>query len=114
MTSATRFLCVSDFLKRVLIAKGFPEQKIDVHYTGIDTHRFTPDPQAVREPIVLFVARLVEKKGCESLIETMAKVQSAVPESSLIVIGDGPLRAKLESKAAALLHRTQFLGDQNS
>lgn len=114
MKAATKFLCVSEFLKRSIIAKGFPEEKIEVHYTGIDTHQFTPHPEVVREPIVLFVARLVQKKGCECLMDAMAHVQASVPEASLVVIGDGPLRAKLESKTAPAARRARFLGHQNS
>lgn len=57
------FICVSEFIKAKLLAQGFPAHKILVHYIGIDTDVFCPDSSIVREPVVLFVGRLVEKKG---------------------------------------------------
>jgi len=56
---------------------------------------------------VLAVGRLVYYKGFEVLIEAMAKV-----DGRLLLIGDGPLRAKLEGLAAALgiADRVVFLG----
>ncbi|MBD2166682.1 glycosyltransferase [Calothrix membranacea FACHB-236] len=106
------FIAVSNFLKDRLIQQGFPANKILVHYIGVDTKIFQPDPSFVREPIVLFVGRLVEKKGCQYLIEAMAKVQAAMPEVKLVVIGDGPLRAALEHSAKSSLKNYQFLGVQ--
>ncbi len=60
-----------------------------MHYIGIDTNFFQPDSTVEREPIVLFVARLVEKKGCEYLIRAMSEVQAVRPDVELVVIGDG-------------------------
>jgi len=57
--------------------------------------------------LVLAVGRLVYYKGFEVLIEAMAKV-----DGRLLLIGEGPLRAKLEGLAAALgiADRVVFLG----
>jgi colanic acid/amylovoran biosynthesis glycosyltransferase len=111
--SGARFICVSDFMRRQALARGFPAEKVMVHYTGIDTDFFRPDPDIVRRPIVLFVGRLCPKKGCEYLIRAMTRVQEAMSEVKLVVIGDGPLRKKLEEQAAALLHNFEFLGVQS-
>ncbi len=109
---AKSFIAVSDFIRSQLIAKGCPEEKIIVHYIGIDTDKFTPDLTINRKPVVLFVGRLVEKKGCEYLIRAMAQVQSVMPEVELVIIGDGILREKLEQLAAQLLYSYRFLGAQ--
>lgn len=107
---ADLFLTVTEHMREVLIEHGFPADKIRVHNLGIDTTFFSPDPSMKREPIVLFVGRLVEKKGCEYLIEAMVEVQRQVPEARLVVIGDGPLRTSLEQMAARQLKGYQFLG----
>lgn len=107
------FITVSKFIKDKLLEQGFSEEKIIVHYSGINTEIFQPDPTIVREPIVLFVGRLTEKKGCEYLIQAMAKVQSFLPDVTLIVIGDGSLRSNLETLAGKSLHHFQFLGIQS-
>ncbi|MBE9209865.1 glycosyltransferase [Nostoc sp. LEGE 06077] len=108
------FITVSEFLKSELVHQGFPPEKILVHYIGVDTELFKPSPMVNREPIVLFVGRLVEKKGCEYLIKAMERVQATKPEISLVVIGDGILRNSLENLAKSSLKNYRFLGSQPS
>jgi glycosyltransferase involved in cell wall biosynthesis len=62
---------------------------------------------AAREPgLVLHVGRLVEKKGTKILIEAMA----GVADATLVIIGEGPLRATLEREARETGDRVRFLG----
>ncbi|MFP5225097.1 MAG: glycosyltransferase family 4 protein [Actinomycetota bacterium] len=60
-------------------------------------------------PVVGFVGRLVEEKGILELIESLAPLRRRMP-LSLLVVGDGPLRAHAEDAAhrANITHR--FLG----
>lgn len=109
---ARLFITVSEFIKRKLLEQGFPPDKLVVHYIGVDTKLFKPDPAVTREPVVLFLGRLVEKKGCEYLIQAMSRVQAVRPEVELVVIGDGPLRSSLEQLAEEILPRYRFLGVQ--
>ncbi|CAN5646118.1 glycosyltransferase [soil metagenome] len=111
---ANQFIAVSKFIKNSLIEfQRIPSEKIVVHYIGVDTKVFQPHPEVLREPTVLFVGRLVEKKGCEYLIRAMSRVQAVMPEANLVVIGDGPLRAPLEQQARATLRKYSFLGTQS-
>ena len=107
-----KFIAVSEFIKSKLVAKGFAANKILVHYTGINRDNFRPDPTVERKPMVLFVGRLTEKKGCEYLIKAMAKVQAAIADVELVIIGDGYLRDSLEKLAESTLNRYRFLGLQ--
>jgi glycosyltransferase involved in cell wall biosynthesis len=109
---AKLFIAVSEFIKERLLDSGFPNEKIKVHYIGVDTKYFQPEFNITREKIVLFTGRLVEKKGCEYLVKAMAKVQSSYPELKLIIIGDGPLRDSLEELAQGCLKNYTFLGHQ--
>jgi glycosyltransferase involved in cell wall biosynthesis len=111
---ACLLIAVSEFIKKKLLEQGFPENKIVVHYIGVDTELFQSKPAVQREPIVLFVGRLVENKGCEYLIQAMSKVQAVMSEVELVVIGDGLLRSSLEQLARKMLRRYQFLGVQTS
>jgi len=109
---ATLLIAVSNFIRGEMIRQGFGGDKILVHYVGVDTESFCPNPSVRREPIVLFAGRLAEKKGCQYLIRAMARVQSQSPHTELVVIGDGHLRPELERLAAQSLRRYRFLGFQ--
>ncbi len=106
------FIAVSGFIKRKLVERGYPADKIIVHYYGVDTSEFRADPAVPREPVVLFVGRLDEKKGCQYLIRAMERVQAVLPRWQLVLIGDGPLMADLKAQAASVLRRCTFLGLQ--
>ena len=99
---AVLLLCVSDFVRQRLLAKGFPPEKMKVHHIGVDTEFFKADSTIARSKMVLFVGRLIENKGCEFLLRAMGALQVAHPDVQLVVIGDGPLRASLENQAAEL------------
>jgi len=108
-----RFICVSDFIRQKAIERGFPPHKTIVHYTGIDTDLFCPNPAVPRLPIVLFVGRLIPQKGCQFLIRAMARVQEVFEEVRLVIIGDGSFRPVLEQQAAEGIKNYQFLGVQD-
>ena len=111
---ASLFICVSKFIRDSAIGAGFPSEKLLVHYIGIDRTKFLPLPSPSPEQArgVLFVGRLVEKKGCEYALRAMQLVQRTHPECELTVIGDGPLRSALEALATDLKVRCRFLGVQ--
>jgi glycosyltransferase involved in cell wall biosynthesis len=108
--TAARVLCVSDFIRRQVLGKGFSPDRTMVHYIGVDLREFIPDPTLKRKPIVLFAGRLVEVKGCEYLIRAMETVQSKVKDVEMVVIGDGPLREQLERQARSSLRLFRFIG----
>lgn len=109
---AALIIAVSNFIRDELVKQGFAREQIAVHYVGVDTELFRPDPAVQRQEIVLFTGRLAEKKGCEYLIRAMAKLQPAFPRFELVIVGDGPLRSELERLAAQTLSRYRFLGFQ--
>jgi glycosyltransferase involved in cell wall biosynthesis len=108
------FICVSDHIRRQALERGVPEHKLRTLPIGVDLGFFTPDPLRIRdrEPIVLFVGRLVEKKGCTHLIHAMAQVEARHPTAKLLIVGDGPLLDPLRIQAREALHRCRFLGSQ--
>ena len=106
------FIAVSQFIKKRLLELNFPESRIVVHYIGVDIRKFHPTANIPREPLVLFVGRLVEKKGCSFLLNAMSQVRSRVPGARLTIVGDGPERAALEREAREHFPLAQFLGSQ--
>ncbi len=109
---ASLFLCVSKAIRQKAIERGFPERKLRVHAIGIDLEKFQPPGSLEPAPIILFVGRLVEKKGCAHLIRAMSEVRRVLPQARLIVLGDGPERARLEAEAQGWGAQTIFLGIQ--
>lgn len=110
---ASHFICVSKAIRDIALRAGYPEDKLVVRYIGIDCDKFSPAPVSGREPdLILFVARLVEKKGCEYLIRAAAELRERNRKARLIIIGDGPLRGELERLATTLKVNANFLGVQ--
>jgi colanic acid/amylovoran biosynthesis glycosyltransferase len=110
---ADLFLCISHFIREKALERGYPKEKLWVHSVGIDLDSFSPGEGNERNEVVLFVGRLVEKKGCVHLIRAMQSVQKRRPLAQLVVIGDGPLRSQLQDLAEFTLPgRYMFLGAQ--
>jgi len=108
--NASTFLCVSEFIRTKAIEAGFPPHKLRVLYNGIDTETFAYTNRERETNLILFVGRLVEKKGCAYLLRSMVKVKESCPSAHLVVIGDGPQRSQLQSEAEALGVPCEFLG----
>jgi len=111
--TAHTILCVSHFVRDALIARGFPKEKLATHYLGIEIPDNTVLPPAGLGNTVLFVGRLVEKKGADTLIDAMARLRETAPGLELSVIGDGPVRGDLEKRARAAGIKAQFQGWQD-
>ena len=113
-------IAVSKDLKDKILAEfGVDKSRISVIANGIDPAKFrcTDLGQARRQCLldegkryVLTVSRLSAEKGVEFLLRAMKKLRA--PETRLVIIGDGPLKAGLISLAADLgiKDRVQFLG----
>jgi colanic acid/amylovoran biosynthesis glycosyltransferase len=111
--NAQLFLANSCFIRDQLVSQGFPEDRLRVHYIGIDTGVFHPRADVAREPVILFVGRLVENKGGSFLLQAMAKLRAQNPQARLVIIGEGALRKHLEEEAANIAPGAKFLGHQD-
>jgi glycosyltransferase involved in cell wall biosynthesis len=102
-------ICVSGYNRRAREAHLYtPAEKTHVVNNGIDAqalHCPTADEVgAVRVqlgipagvPVVGSAVRLVAEKGLEYLLEAMPRVLAEVPETRLLLVGDGDLRGALE------------------
>ena len=92
-----RLTVVSNAMKQTLVDMGIPSRKIEVISMGVDLkNRYVPDPDIVRKPgNLLFVGRLVKKKGLRVLIEAMPRILHYFPDVHLTVAGSGPLEKDL-------------------
>ncbi len=87
-----------------------PEGRVQLVYHGLDAQRFPSlslkrparDGSRADDPVmILSVARLVEKKGTDLLLEALACLPKDL-HWRYVHVGGGPLRGKLESRARAL------------
>jgi glycosyltransferase involved in cell wall biosynthesis len=83
-----------------------------VAYNGVATDATLAVPPPVPSPFVLLTARLVEKKGVDVAIRSVAILRSRGMAVQLVIVGDGPLRAGMECLAAEVGARQNvtFLG----
>jgi len=107
---AALFVCVSEFVRDRLLARGFPPEKLEVIHQGVEFDAAPPAPPGSdTRPYVLFVGRFVEKKGVSHLIEAMRLIEARGSEVGLVLIGDGPLGGALREQARGL-KRASFPG----
>jgi glycosyltransferase involved in cell wall biosynthesis len=79
---------------------------------GVDFQQFTPAVQKQRPFSVIFVGRLVEKKGLAYLINAFPEIVRKFPEANLTIIGTGPQKDSLEQLVLDLQleQNVNFLG----
>ena len=92
---------VSRAMQSTVVDMGVAPDKVQVISMGVDLkHLFAPDPTVMRNADeLLFVGRLVEKKGVRYLLEAMPKVLVKHPSMRLTVAGAGPLEIELHEMA---------------
>lgn len=112
---ADGILAVSEALADDIAALGVNRDKIAVHRTGIDRTLFAVRDRAaaksalgVTGPLVVSLGALIERKGHAIVIDAVA----SLPGISLVIAGEGPERAALDSRitASGAADRIRLLG----
>jgi len=104
--AAARVIAVSEALKRSLVSLGVDGSRVEVLRNGVDTSLFSPVAQQVARadlgiadgPLVVSVGNLVVEKGHDLVVAAFAHL----PGATLVVVGEGSLRAHLEDLAGRL------------
>lgn len=102
---ATTLLAVSEWLAGEAVRRGYPADKVDVHYQGVDTDFFTPpvDAPARDVPEVLFLGALEKRKGVTDALEASVELARTTPHT-LRVIGAGSQEPLVGAAAAEHAH----------
>ena len=87
---------------RDFVTRYFPEYPMRVIPNGIDVDVYKPGHAPIRHlrddnVNILFVGRLEKRKGLGDLLRAYRSMSARLPQTRLIIVGDGPLRGKLES-----------------
>ncbi len=104
---AAGFIAVSDFVRRKLISRGGPAEKITVIHNGVDPDHFQVGAKAKE---ILFIGRMVEKKGIDVLAKALSQLGKQLDGWQVRLLGDGPLRAKAEALVASTGVNCRFEG----
>jgi glycosyltransferase involved in cell wall biosynthesis len=118
-----RVIAVSEAARSFLISgKGYAAEKVVVVPNGRDLSTFRPGAgrDAVRKelgldravPLVGVVGRLEPQKGHAYLLEAWPSVLAEFPDARLLIVGDGSLRSRLQTRAheLAVADRIIFAG----
>jgi len=114
---AAAVVAVSSALKDRMVALGIPAEKIAVLRNGVDTERFRPTEGGrarlglpADAHVVLCVGNLAPVKAFDLAIDAIARL----PDSHLLIAGEGPARAGLEAQVRrlGLEGRVRLLGRQ--
>jgi glycosyltransferase involved in cell wall biosynthesis len=101
---ATRIIAISEAVRRFNVDEvGLPEDKVEVIHYGLDA---LPEPWGDNpelpipddSPLLLCVARLAPQKG----VDTAIRALPSIPDATLLVLGEGPERQRLEALAREL------------
>jgi glycosyltransferase involved in cell wall biosynthesis len=123
--NATLIVTVSKYSSEKIVQfYGVDEAKIRMVTNGVDTQRFRPaqDLGKIRHQIgiggrqcVLFVGRLIPRKGLPFLVEAAKHIVEERSETAFVVVGNGPLKNHLISylEKINLSGSFVFLGDVN-
>jgi len=99
------FLTEGNNMKKELIKLGCPENKIIVQHLGVDLNIFNFTPRTFPgggNITILIAGSFREKKGIHYAIQAFAKVKKDHPDIQLRILGDGPMRNKIESLISEL------------
>jgi glycogen(starch) synthase len=113
---ADMIVTVSYAMKDELVQLGFPKEKIQVSYNGVDPQKYNPanvPPDAVKkirerygikddDLMILFLGRLVAVKGVDKLIMAMSHILTKVPNAKLVIVGVGDLQEYLTNLTRTL------------
>jgi glycogen synthase len=102
---------VSNAMKDELVQLGFPKEKIQVSYNGVDPQKYNPEgitaeeKRRIRalygikddEQMILFLGRLVGVKGVDKLIMALPHILPKYPKAKLVIVGVGDLQEYLQN-----------------
>lgn len=105
---------VSEAMLGELTRLGVDVDKVSVQPMGVDLNvRFTPSATVPRSSDeILFVGRLVEKKGLRYLIDAMPAILAAHAKAHLTVVGFGPEQVERQAQVQrlGLQSKVKFVG----
>lgn len=119
--AADTVVAPSQYSASLVLGWGIAANKVCVIYNALDPIPDLKSQTSSKDTLALdpsyryivTVARLTPWKGIIHLIHALPGVRDSVPNTRLIIVGDGPERAALEREAAPLGEAVVFVGTQS-
>lgn len=114
LENSDQILVLTTGIKKSLVSLGIPEDKIKIYHYWIDQKLFNIQKNAKvklgwqKKIIVLFVGRLVEVKGIQTILCLARKIRNV----TFVIVGTGPLEEKLLQETQSYSN-VLFLGKIN-
>ncbi|MGZ9030014.1 MAG: glycosyltransferase family 4 protein [Burkholderiaceae bacterium] len=112
-----RTLVPTPAVRAALHGKGY--ERLDVLGRGVDCQQFSPARRSEtlraswgatnNAPVLLYVGRLASEKNVPLAFRAYDAVRARVPGARMVVVGDGPLRARLQKSTPGAV----FVGQQS-
>lgn len=102
---AEKIIVPSEYLKKVILMWGVPEEKITVVYNAFEPAEVSKRRNDLKKefgiegPVILTAGWLVPWKGVDAVIDIIPNIISVRWNAKLVVVGDGPERGRLEALA---------------
>lgn len=111
-------------VRHLIQNEQFPRYKVHLIPNGVDTERFHPGREtdirqelriASNTPVIGILAALRPEKNHDLFLRGAKQILAEVPETSFLIVGDGPCRGQLERLSEELGIRavTHFLGSRS-
>lgn len=99
--AAAATIAVSNYTRDLAVDAGADPRRVHVIPPGVDLPTGRPAERS-EDPILLTVATFVSpRKGHDVILRALPLIRESIPDARWVVIGDGPLRGKIEASAIA-------------
>ncbi len=100
-TKVDKVAVINPVVKEILSKDGFRAEDIMVAGNGVDVEEypFTLNKDA---NTLIYIGRLVELKGVDTLMEAVSEIKQEIPDVKLHLVGDGPDHERMRKKIMAM------------
>ncbi len=120
LPQAACVVAVSRALADEAVAMGVERDRVTIVMNGVDAELFKPRDRAAARaelglpagPLAVYIGNLNPVKGVPDLGRAWASVIRELPDATLLVVGDGPQRAAVESVTSSLGERARLIPRQ--
>ena len=114
-----KLIAVGEQQRQTIITTfGIPGQRLEMLWNGVDDKEYVKEEKCLKfaneedKIVVGSLSTLIEQKGIDILLRAMALLKNTNNKFILLIVGEGPLRKKLEqlAKDLGVEHMVHFVG----